>query len=633
MEKRSPRRGKNLCRVLPLGALLAAVGLVPAAFAFLVPGGGKPEADCYVELDLTGVTASQVVKGKKVTCMDGDPCDADSLCNNSCTFDAAICVNQNDPALASCTPPAALSSFKVNAMGLVLPSPGTSGENCSDRVSVVVPLKGNKNKNGKRAIAAKAKQTEKPKTDEDKYQLICTKRVGACPTTTTTTLPAASLCGDGTVTGTEQCDPPCGAGCGAGQLCNSECQCVTQAACACGTPEPNQLAFRTVDGAGLCGEVLDANGMSLTVNAAPNNTPGLNCGGLYFGGRGNSVPLPNSVPNNGMSITNVCCSGTELTAIGATAAETGSIRNCTSTGCLFGSPLPVVNPTNPGTSTCVVNVIGSPARGTGNCTTGESTLIAPLESQVFLAGDLLFNCIIGNTTPPDQACGSDAECGPGGLCPTGVQPCPVCRGPSGSETCAGGPNNGMACTPETSTTGDPYPTSHDCPPDPMLVIGSLPIGFSLSTGTVTAESKTLGTERVFCGFCRDADETLCFEGDPMSPPCPSTAGALHPCTSNADCAQPYESCEQNQFGAFAPGGGSAQTVRLFGSPSGDITDRLEHAATLASFFCVPPTYDAIIDAAGNLPGPGAVTLPGFAQLLPSNAPTTTTTTSTTSTTL
>jgi len=392
---------------------------------------------------------------------------------------------------------------------------------------------------------------------------------------------------------------------------------------------------------------VDNTGAQLTVNAAPNDTPGLNCSGLYFGGRGNAVPLPNSVPNNGMSVADVCCSGTSLFAIGATAAETGSNRNCTSTGCLFGSPLPVINPINPGTSTCVVNRLSSPATGGGDCRAGSTTLQAPLASEIFLAGDSLFNCLIGDTTPPGNACGSDAECGPGGICPTGIQPCPVCRGNPGSEKCFGGPNDGQACSPETTTTGDGYPTSHDCPPNPANSIGSIPISFTLTTGTSERTAKVANTPRVFCGYCRDVgtDEdpgTLCFEGnikfkcsggsnngtgcttlgqDPAClgggtcvTGCPEPVGSTHPCDSNDDCAEPYEKCEQNQPGAFAPGGGTAQTIRIFGTPAGDVTDRLEHAATLGGIFCIPPTFDPIIDSAANLPGPGAVSLPGSSQL-------------------
>ena len=53
-----------------------------------------------------------------------------------------------------------------------------------------------------------------------------------------------------------------------------------------------------------------------------------------------------------------------------------------------------------------------------------------------------------------------------------------------------------------------------------------------------------------------------------------------------------------------------------GMPAGDMTDGAAHALTLASIFCIPPTFNATVDAAGDLPGPGAVTLSGTGQLLP-----------------
>jgi hypothetical protein len=640
MEKRSPHRGKSVRRVLSLGALLVTVGFAPAAFADLVPGGGKTAGDCLVELDVTGLRAATVAKGKTVTCTDGDPCDSDGACDGTCTFEVSVCANQTDPALADCIAPASLTKpVTAKSKGLTPPLPAQSGANCGDPFNAKVAA-GKKLK-----IKTAGKQASKPKSDKDKFTLSCLARSGDCP--------PAVICGDGQLGAGEQCDPPCGrsisasaVGCGDGQLCNSECRCVQQEACACGSPDPMQTAFRTIDGTGTCGEVVDVNGMSLSVN--DNDTPGLNCSGLYFGGRANAVPLPNSVPNNGMSIANVCCSGTELTAFGATAFETGSERNCTSTGCLFGSPLPVINPTTPGTSTCVINRLSSPAVGKGDCKAGTSELTAPLSSEIFLAGDTLFRCLVGDTTPPGLTCSSDEACGPGGICPTGIQPCPVCRGAAGTETCFGGPNNGMACTPEATTPGEGYPTSHDCPPDPMNTIGSLPISFTLSTGTIERTARQIATPRVFCGFCRDkgtavSPGTLCFEGnkrfscqggpnnakgcttlgaDPACAGgtcvtnCPEPLGKTKPCNSKDDCAEPYESCEQNEPGAFAPGGGTAQTIRVFGSAAGDVTDRQEHPATLAGVFCIPPTYDPLIDNAANLPGPGAVSLPGFVQLTP-----------------
>ena len=40
------------------------------------------------------------------------------------------------------------------------------------------------------------------------------------------------------------------------------------------------------------------------------------------------------------------------------------------------------------------------------------------------------------------------------------------------------------------------------------------------------------------------------------------------------------------------------------------------ASTLVSIFCIPPSYNLLVDSAGDLPGPGAVALFGNAQLLP-----------------
>ena len=47
-----------------------------------------------------------------------------------------------------------------------------------------------------------------------------------------------------------------------------------------------------------------------------------------------------------------------------------------------------------------------------------------------------------------------------------------------------------------------------------------------------------------------------------------------------------------------------------------LTDGMPHPATLVSVFCIPPSYNSTVDAAGDLPGPGAVALTGEAQLLP-----------------
>jgi hypothetical protein len=76
----------------------------------------------------------------------------------------------------------------------------------------------------------------------------------------------------------------------------------------------------------------------------------------------------------------------------------------------------------------------------------------------------------------------------------------------------------------------------------------------------------------------------------------------------------WPDCQQNNPGAFSFG--TAQTITETGSPAGGMNDGLGHASVLVSTFCIGPTFNATVDQAGDLPGPGTVSLPGIAQLLP-----------------
>jgi hypothetical protein len=351
------------------------------------------------------------------------------------------------------------------------------------------------------------------------------------------------------------------------------------------------VRFATVDAPGDCGDLIDAMGVLVT---------NLACSGLYTGGGGNSVPLPFAVPDLGLSITAITsCAGQTATLGATTSTQTGSNRTCTSAGCLFGAPLAVPNPGSTPTSVCVLNAVGGPPLGTLTCNTGATGLSLPLSSVLFLTGD--------TATDP----GSTID---------GIQPCPICRGmPS---VCTGGTNGGMPCTPGTTTLGGnaAYPTSHDCPPDPMFNIGTLPIAFNLSSGTITwsgtsATNDTGGTcsvqNRVFSGFCRDVDGTGAFAG--------STPATAQQCWENGmaigpACSGTFESCEQRNNGAFGPAGGANRTVVAIGNAMSILGG--PGAATLVSVFSIPPTFDATVDAAGDLPGPGAVSLPGTATLCP-----------------
>jgi hypothetical protein len=346
------------------------------------------------------------------------------------------------------------------------------------------------------------------------------------------------------------------------------------------------LNFSTTNTPGDCGDIIDAAGM-LVAN--------VNCAGLYTGGGGNSVPLPYAVPDQGSSVTAITSCAANVATVGATTStQTGSNNNCTSTGCRFGAPLAVPNPGSTPTSVCVLNTLSSGASGSVNCGTGATAISAPLSSVLFLTGD--------TATDPTSSI-------------AGIQPCPLCS----ASVCIGGSNAMGACVAGTSTLGGnpAYPTSNDCPPDPMFNIGTLPVNFSLSSGTVswtgtTATNDTGSTasvqSRVFSGFCRDADGTGAFQG--------STPATAQLCWENAmavgpACSGTFESCEQRSNGAFGPSGGNNKTVTAIGSAASILGGPA--AAKLVSVFSIRPTFDPTVDAAGDLPGPGAVALPGTAQ--------------------
>jgi hypothetical protein len=579
-----------------LASFALALAATPAA-AVQVPGGGSARTDCYARFE---VDVPAAVSTREVQCTDGDPaCDRDGACNDSCRFGVALCLNQPDnrPTCIPPFPPAALKSVKLPrrgpASGLQVPALDSSA--CGAFLDVDVPVKlrkhGKVKRPGKQKLNVKAKSPAKPKNDKDQLRLVCLPRTGDCPTTTTTTTlpPVVPLCGDGIVNGTEQCDPPCSDspanGCAAGQICTGTCQCEDPQPCDCGMPEPTHMRFTTTIGSGTCGTTMNSQGSEIRT---------LDCGGLYFGGGQNAVPLPAFVPDMGTATERVCCSGTTLHIGPASAAETGSNRNCSSKDCLFGAPLPIPNFASRPISTCVFNVVAENAAGQGDCREGSSQVSLPLRSDVYLFGDLLngtpdrpdvpglqpcpictatCSTLECNNTATHTACtpGTEvADCGMANSC-TSVRPCTGDTDCAGGGTCGaqaqclGGANNGMACTPETSQFGSrcdggpspgivctadtdcapggicsfPYPTSHDCPP-PVVEgqpIGHLPIAFNLTTGTTTASSVDLNgaepsgaADRVFCGFCRDEDEGAEFFGVCVGG---DNAGGL--CAQRTDC--------------------------------------------------------------------------------------------------
>jgi hypothetical protein len=255
-------------------------------------------------------------------------------------------------------------------------------------------------------------------------------------------------------------------------------------------------------------------------------------------------------------------------------------------------------------SACLVNVHTTDPVGTLQCETGSGSIEVSLSMGIYLTGDLLPNRCVGGANAGGR-CATTAEASD---CPEGIclpdpspQPCPICN--PGTLTCNGGARNGERCIPGSDATGsDQLPTSHDCPVSELVRLGELEVTLRLSTeGPNHAAGPSGRQQRVFCGFCRHMNTG-------------GFALPAVPCQSNADCAPPFESCEQRSQGAFRSG--VATAIALAGVAAGPLTDLDVHHATLASVFCVPPVDNGLIDALADLPGPAALALRGTLQLLP-----------------
>jgi hypothetical protein len=153
----------------------------------------------------------------------------------------------------------------------------------------------------------------------------------------------------------------------------------------------------------------------------------------------------------------------------------------------------------------------------------------------------------------------------------------------------------------------------------------VPIAFFLQSGTAqwtgnvamndSASTASVQT-RVFSGFCRDVAlprGTGSFDADPMAgnqfKQCWEGGSAVGSACSEANNGA--ESCEQRTQGAFGPNGSGTRTIRVFGNAMSIIAGPAP--ATLVSVFSIPPTFDATIDSTADLPGPGAVAIPGTAR--------------------
>jgi hypothetical protein len=583
-----------------------------------------------------------------VVCQNNDTCDGAGSCtNNGPSAPGTPC---GSPVNTECTDP-----DTCNGTGACLANHAAAGAPCGDQGQ---PCRHNDACDGAGGCAdngAVAASTPCPDTDGE-----------PC---TTAGCNGAGACNQGHVMA------PDGTTCGPSSGCSSEtCQagvCTDQSAC-CNINQ-GLLSFETTLASGNCGVLrnfrcsndlnkacaIDADcGASNTCNEqVGGGMPfDLKCGGAYTGGGLNAVPLPWVIPDRVKTVFTVtgCDDVTGALTLGPTTPHEVGQRQCTQgrrcagsdvpcvvdadcggsceSRCFLGPPLPVPNSMTPPTSFCAVNVVVEDGSGSAQCGGGATDLSLPMATLAYLTGDLFTTpappnipgvqpcpicdrlCVGGPAQ--DFPCDGDSDC-PGGFC-------------TSEPRCLGGPNDGMACEPETSgagVLGDGFPTSHDCPPEPSTVMTTIdarrPFAFDLSSGTIQKNAPDLGSgpggSRVFCGFCRDSfgEGTTCFEGDTDSS-CPVGAVNSVPCESDADCSAPYESCVQRTSGAFSRE--ATTQINMFGSSDGQcLGDGLPHEATLASVFCIGPHFNSVVDGAADLPGPGGASVPVMMRLSASAA--------------
>jgi hypothetical protein len=199
------RVGRGGAALLAL-VVAAALGVAAPSNAGRIPGGGTAKSDCYAELEVTGIEnpSQRVQNNKIVLCTDGEACDTGPCGDNQCDVQVSLCINQTDPNVASCTPPAGLDGVKVKAQGKVKLNVQVpqllQGPSCGPNLDGTIPVKLDKQGQPKGAgkaklkVTAKAAKGTKPRTDDDQFTIKCVPRTVACPasTTTTSTTPTTS---------------------------------------------------------------------------------------------------------------------------------------------------------------------------------------------------------------------------------------------------------------------------------------------------------------------------------------------------------------------------------------------------------------------------------------------------------
>ena len=348
-----------------------------------------------------------------------------------------------------------------------------------------------------------------------------------------------------------------------------------------GPPPANSLSFTTTAGTTSCGGAGFSTPASAPFSGAIHSDTGcttliddLGTSCLYIGGgSANGVP-PGSTPAGATSYLDIGPGNTLVASNG-----TGSNRDCTKGSSTTSSHCINANAPQP---SCTSD---ADCGGTGgSCQPVESCLFGPPLAIPYASVPALSTCVI-NVIATDASGTNDPATGAASvdiplvsrvyLTGNGTAPCPQCKcgtppcSGSGATGCNAGPNAGGACS-TNSTTGNPATenTTHDCPPQAGggLFNGALSVDLNpLTTGSASMTS---------------ADGMFC----------------------------------PNQTHAGVFGRANAQCFTETGSPAGDLTDGMPHAATEGTVFCIPQTANQTVNLVADLPGPGATSLPGMAQL-------------------
>jgi hypothetical protein len=230
--------------------------------------------------------------------------------------------------------------------------------------------------------------------------------------------------------------------------------------------------------------------------------------------------------------------------------------DCTTTGCNFGAPLQVPNSTTPPLTTCVLNSYQAPAAGTLDLSDGTASTSAVLTSDIYLTSNVA------------QAC---PVCRSGGVPVSGSPSAPV------AGICDRGPRTGMGCT-STNSVG----LTRDCP----------------SGGADATHPCTPGG-----GTCIDGAHVgpITVNLSPLT-----TATTVSTTTDGNFC--PGQGASPGNPGCF--GASTCRTITENGSPAGALANGVGADVTLAYVFCIGKTNNGLVDGAADLPGPGAVALPG-----------------------